>query len=122
MTIYLLRNTPSTRNRVTEEHNKSNNNNKEEENGYDPVVEDLGGGMYMRYGDLVFLRGVDNGFVTNASSFNVLQDQSPRHILLKPADGQPRQQKREQQLDVVVIVVRTTDPQQQRGRAQTVVA
>ena len=74
MTIYLLRNMTSTGNRDIEEHNNSNNNNEEEEHDNKPVVEELGGGMYLRYGDPVFLCRVDNGFVTNASGFAVLQD------------------------------------------------
>ena len=112
MTIYSLRDTPSTGNRDTKEHNNSNNNNKEEEHDDEPMVEDLGGGMYLRYSDPVFLRGVDNGFVTNASGFDVLRDRLPCLIVLKPADGRLWRQKREQRLDVVVVVVQTTDPRQ----------
>ena len=120
--IYSLRDTPSTGNGDTEEHNNSNNSNKEEEQDDEPVVEELGGGMYLRYSNPVFLRGVNDGFVTSASGFDVLQDRLPRHIVLKPADRRPQQQKRDQRLDVDIVVFWTTDPQQRRSCAQTVVA
>ena len=42
----------------------------------------------------MFLRGVNDGFVTNTSRFVVLQDRSPRRIFLEPTDGQPQQRRK----------------------------
>ena len=39
----------------------------------------------------MFLRGVNDGFVTNASGFAVLQDRLPRRIFLEPTNRQPQQ-------------------------------
>ena len=113
MTIYLLRDVPSlgtgtprsTTHRCSEEEveltardlfasDDDDDEAGEEEDDNDLVVEELGGGIYLRYGDLVFLRGVDDGFMTNASGFAVLQDRSPRRIILEPTDGRPRQRRK----------------------------
>ena len=42
----------------------------------------------------MFLRSVNDGFVTNTSGFSVLQDQSPRRIFLEPTNGRPQRQRK----------------------------
>ena len=64
----------------------------------DDVVEQLGGGMYLKCGDPVVLREAsqatgqmdneyeeDVGFVTNSFGFAVMQSQSPSHIIFEKA-------------------------------------